>query len=483
MPSIKTNLFYNLFLNVSKVIFPLITAPYATRVLAANDLGLANFANTFSGYFALVAVLGVPFYGSREIAKVRDDKFQTNRLFCELFSISLLNTIFLTFIYLLSVLFINRLSTDYIVFLIAGVTLYCSPFNIDWLYAGIENFKVVTIRSIFIKTLSVISLFVFVRERNDFIIFLLINVFATVANDIWNFFVLYKLGYKVKFSFEGIKKHLKPLLILFSSTLAASIYTVLDVIMLGFMSVYSEVAYYTYAMHLVKALLAAITSLAAVAVPRVSYYIKNNKYEEINDLVNKSFSLVSFFALPMCIGIILISPTFIPLFLGEQFYGSIIPIQILSFILIFIGLNNLFAIQCLVGLGFDKLFFVSILSGTISNFALNLLLIPRYGAIGASVASSVAEFLVLFISAYFVVRFTSIKLKQRKDFIHTIVASLLLIFNFWIATLFLDGWGLIFIFIILSLISYMLYQYYVKNETLLIIIKLVTNKILRFEYV
>lgn len=477
MASVKRNLLYNTLLNISKVVFPLITAPYVTRVLDASDLGLFNFAGIYAGYFALVAVLGIPYYGAREIAKVRDNKQQTIRLFHELFSVAIANTVVITCVYLLSVLLIDQLSDDYIVFLIVGVVLYCSPFNIDWFYGGLENFKVITLRSLIIKTLSVISLFVLVRDRNDFIIYLCINSFATVANDIWNFVFLYKLGYKVGITIKGVTKHLKPLLLLFASSLAVSIYTVLDTIMLGFMTAYIEVAYYTYAMHLVKALLAAITSLSAVAVPRISYYIEHKLFCEINQLVNKSFSLVSFFALPMCIGIVLVSPTFIPLFLGGQFYGSVVPIQILSTLLIFIGLNNLSAVQCLVGLGHDKLFLYSVLVGTVSNFTLNCFLIPRLGAVGASIASAIAELLVLVYSFYLVTKFTPIRLKLMTEFVHTILGSLLLVVEFFLIRAFVSGWILIFIFITLASLSYLAYQYAFKNQTMILLMNLIKKGI------
>lgn len=477
MASVKRNLIYNTLLNISKVVFPLITAPYVTRVLDASDLGLSNFAGTYAGYFALVAVLGIPYYGAREIAKVRDDNQQTNRLFHELFSIAIINTFIITCIYLLSVLLIDQLSADYIVFLIVGIALYCSPFNIDWFYGGLESFKIITLRSLVIKTLSVISLFIFVKDRDDFIVYLCINSFATVANDIWNFILLYKLGYKIGLCIKNITKHIKPLLLLFASSLAVSIYTVLDTIMLGFMTAYVEVAYYTYAMHLVKTLLAAITSLSAVAVPRISYYIEHKLFDEINNLVNKSFSLVTFFALPMCVGIILISPTFIPLFLGEQFYGSVVPIQILSTVLIFIGLNNLSAVQCLVGLGYDNLFLYSVLAGTLSNFTLNCILIPSFGAIGASVASAIAELFVLLFSFYLVIKFTPIRLKIKSEFINTVIGSLLIVIEFFLVQPFVSGWVFIFIFAILASLSYLVYQYVFKNQTMLLLVGLLTEKI------
>ncbi|MBO5628636.1 MAG: polysaccharide biosynthesis C-terminal domain-containing protein, partial [Aeriscardovia sp.] len=184
---------------------------------------------------------------------------------------------------------------------------------------------------------------------------------------------------------------------------------------------------------------------------------------------------VSFFSFPICVGIILISPTFIPLFLGSQFYGSVLPIQILSLILIFIGLNNLFAVQCLVGLGYDKLFLYSILVGTFTNFLLNLILIPNYGAVGASIASSVAEFFVLSASFYMVVKYTPIHLTLKKEFVQTILGVVLMAIEYFFMRPFFDGWILTIVFMILAYTTYALFQYMVRNQTAMTLIDLVTN--------
>ena len=477
MRSVKVNLFFNTLLNISKVVFPLITAPYVARVVDANDLGLFNFANVYASYFTLVAMLGIPLYGAREVAKVRDNVDKTNKLFSELFSITVINTLFTSFIYLLSLLLIDRLSADYTVFIILGISLYCSPLNIDWFYGGLENFKLITFRSLIVKILSLVFLFVFVKNRNDFYIYLWISVFYTVANDIWNFVVLFKLGYKIKLTIIGLRKHIKPLLILFASSLAVSVYTMLDTVMLGFLSAYVEVAYYSYAMHMSKALLAAITSLSAVAVPRISYYMGNNQYKEINDLVSKSLSFVSFLAFPLFVIIVLLSPIFIPLFLGAQFVGSVLPLQILSSLLVFIGLNNLFGTQCLVGLGYYNLLLYSVLAGTITNFILNIILIPLYGAVGASIASAFAEMMVLLFTLFFVVKYTTINICVDRDILKTIFSTILIIPVFFILNQLCGNWTLVLSFSIISFSIYLGVQKLLSNKTVLILENLISKKL------
>lgn len=476
MTSIKTSLAYNTANNILRIVFPLITAPYVTRVLSPDDLGLFAFASSYAGYFAVFAVLGIPYYGAREIAKVRDDIQKTSWLFSELFSIGLMVTAVVSLIYMASIALFDRFSQHEALFVLLGATLYCSPFNIDWFYGGLENFKHITIRSMVIKIASMLLLFTCVRDQDDLLYYAFISVFSTVASDVWNFVVLYRAGYKVSFCFHGLKRHVKPLLLLFVSTVAVSIYTILDRLMLGFMSAYEQVAFYSYAMEISKVLLSVIVSLSAVAIPRVSYYLETRQYLEIERFINKSCALVVFFAVPICIGLIMSSPTLVPLFLGSAFQESVLPLQILSLLLILIGLNNLFAVQCLVALGYDKLFLFSVLGGTITNFLLNDLLIPYWGAIGASISSAIAEFCVLVMSYYYVQRYTQLNIGVKREYVVTVVTACLFIPLYVILAGFIDGWLLILCFVLLAVPVYLGIQFYAKNSILLLLIDLIQNK-------
>ncbi len=241
---------------------------------------------------------------------------------------------------------------------------------------------------------------------------------------------------------------------LFASAVAISVYTVLDTLMLGFMTEYSEVAYYSNATNISKMLLAAITSFSAVAIPRISIYLQNNNQEKVNELINKSFSMVSFIAFPAAVGLCCIAPTFAPLFYGEQFYGTIIPLQILSFLIVAIGLNNLSGVQILIGYGKDKLFLYSVIIGATVNFILNLFLIPRYGASGASIASLSAEIIILATTMLFAKRHTAARLTHFWDIIKASAATILFIPLINLLEHILSGWTLVFVFCISGFFIY-----------------------------
>lgn len=427
MKSIKLNFVYNVLLNVSTVIFPLITAPYVARVLEPDGVGLFNFAGTYAGYFALVALLGIPTYGVREVSKLREDKRGLAKLVSEMMSIAFITTIVVSTIYLLSLGIVGQLKENFILFLLAGFAVYLAPFKINWYYQGLEEFGFITLRSLIIRVLSIICLFLFVREKNDLIIYIIINVSSIVIADVWNFAKMWKSGVHPYFTIKGLKKHIKPLWLLFASSIAISIYTVLDTLMLGFIQDYTEVGYYNNALHVSRMLLIVVTSLSVVSVPRFSSYIYKGMFKEANGLANKSFSFVGLLAFPISIGLMCIAPVFVPWFFGKEFYGAIFPLEILSVLNVAIGFSNILGVQILIGLNKEKLYLRCILIGTISNFLLNCILIPSEGAIGASIASVTAEFLVTFSMFYYVYKETPVKVDVWGDMIKSFLGALLFI--------------------------------------------------------
>lgn len=466
MASIKRNLIYNVLLNLSRVVFPLITAPYISRILEPDGVGLFNFANTYAGWFALFAVLGIPTYGIREVAKIHDDKEALSRLLSELISVSCIATLVVTLIYIPSIFLIGQLDEDRVIFLVSGFLLYFAPFRIDWFYSGLEQFGYITLRTVIIRIISIVCMFVFVRTKSDLLVYVLLNVTGTICGDLWNFIKLLKSGIKPRLVMTGLKKHLSPLFILFTASIAISIYTILDTLMLGFMTDYQQVGFYNNASHISKVLLTVVTSLSAVAIPRMAQYCETREYDKINDLANKSFSLVSFFAIPTAFGIMCLAPTFVPLFFGVDFGGSVWPLMILSLLIIAVGLNNLFGVQILIGMGLDRLFLRSVLCGTVANFLLNILLIPVFGAIGASVASVFAEFLILAVTVWYVYRKTPIRLSGRvTDLFKSFGGTLFFLPIMMLLDRFFEGWMLVFLFIVCGGGIYALTQMWFKNTS------------------
>ena len=462
--SIKKNFLYNILLNISKVIFPLITAPYVSRVLEPDGVGLFNFANTYANYFALFAALGIPLYGIREIAKVKDDQKEQTKFVSEIISISAVVTFICTVLFFLSLLFVPQLSANYLIFIVAGIALYITPFHIDWYFSGMEEFGYITFRSLSIRVLSVLLLFILVHDKDDLIIYVAINACCGALNSLWNFVKLYNLGIHPYFTLRG-KVHVKPLLILFSSSIAVAVYNLLDTIMLGFMADYDQVGYYNCATHISKALLPVVTSLAAVALPRIATLKQENRLTEINALLSKSFSIVGFLSFPIAFAVIAISPVFVPLFYGQLFYGTILPLQIIILTVIVIGFNNLTGWQILLGLGFDKKFLHAIIVGAVTNFVLNLCLIPSMGAIGASIASIIAETMVLLVMLFFVYKYTFVRIDISRELLMDIlIASLFFPISF-LCKIISEGWTFVILASLLCSAMYMSLQYLFGNTS------------------
>ena len=478
MASIKRNFAYNILLNLSRVIFPLITAPYISRVLEPDGIGLFNFANTYAGYFALFAVLGIPYYGIREVAKLHDNKEGLAKLVSELISVSFIATFIVTLIYITSIFLIGQLDENRMLFLVAGFLLYFSPFRIDWFYSGLEQFKYIALRTVVIRTVSIICMFVFVRTKSDLLVYMILNVCGTICGDVWNYVKLLQSGIRPRLTFVGLKKHLSPIFILFASSVAVSIYTILDTLMLGFMTNYQQVGYYNNAMPLSRSVVTIVTSLSAVVIPQMSQYCEAKKFDKINDLVNKSFMIVSFIVFPAAVGIACLAPTFIPLFFGPEFGGSVIPLMISSLLIIVIGLSNISCVQVLVGLGYDKLFCNSVLIGTISNFLLNLILIPIGGANGASVVSVFAEILVLGSSVRYVYCKTPLQLNvDVSNLLKSLCGSLLFLPTILLLSRCLSGWTLVGVFILVGSGIYMFSQKILKNQSLDLFVPVILQKL------
>lgn len=460
---------------MSRVIFPLITAPYVSRVLEPDGVGLFNFSNTYAAWFSMFAALGIPYYGIREIARL-EDKQEQQRFVSEIISISMVSTLLCSAMMFLTLFFIPQLNENYVIFLVAGTVLYITPFKIDWYFRGMEEFGYITFRSLLIKILSVILLFLFVRSKSDLLLYVFLNAISLVLNEVWNFVKLYQRGLHPCFTLSG-RKHIKSLLVLFSSSIAISVYTLLDTLMLGFMTDYAEVGYYNCATHISRALLPVVTSLSAVVLPRISLLEKSNDLQQINKLINKSFSVIAFLSFPVAFIVIAVAPTFIPLFYGEQFYGATLPLQIMILTVIAIGFNNLTGFQILLALGFDKLFLYSILIGMVSNFSLNLLFIPYFGASGAALSSVIAEFLILAVMIYYIYTYTKIRFRGERQLLQAFIFSSLFFLVAFLIGQFISGWPFVFVSGIVCSLIYLLFQNAIGNESLLVFKRIVIEKI------
>jgi O-antigen/teichoic acid export membrane protein len=412
--SLKKNVAYNTILTVSNVAFPIVTIPYVSRVLGVENIGIVNFATTYASYFALFAALGIPMYGMREIAKQNNNPEGRNQIFSELFIINVLSAIVFSSVYLISIFSVPILSQEKEFLLITGLWVLFVPFNVDWFFSGREKFRLVTLRTLAAKVIAVGGLFVFVRTREDVIPYLILTVVANLSSQIWNFGYMLRTEVKFRIKQLQIKKHLKAVLVLFASNIAVGVYTMLSTLMLGFLSDYTQVGYYTSVFKVIKIVLPIITAMSPVMIARINT-IKGEKEnpKETVRLLNNSFGYMMMLAVPATIGLIVTAPRFVPFFFGTEFIPATVSMQFLSLSIIIIGISNLFGIQVLVAMGHEKKLLISVLFGTISNLCLNLLLIGPYGSLGASIASVTTEILVTVATIVFALKVITVHVNPK----------------------------------------------------------------------
>lgn len=394
----KKNLKVNAVLNSVRAIFglmfPLVSFPYSSRILGPVGLGKVNFSQSIISYFAMVAALGISSYGVREAAKVRDDKIALSKFVKELFLINLMST-FVAYILLVVAFFIVPKFSEYRnLIVLCSVSILFTTIGIEWLYMALEDYLYITVRSLIFQVISLVMLFVFVKSENDILLYAGIGVIGSVGSNICNFvharsFVTFSTKEKLEF-----RKHLKPIFVLFSMSVAVSIYTALDTTMLGFLSGDEQVGYYSAATKINRMVLSVVTSAIAVLLPRLSYYISQGDEEKFSLLISKSINAIVLLSFPCTVGLSMVANQIILLFSGSQYEPATIVMRVMNPVIIAISFSNLIGIQIFMPLGKEKFTLLSVVIGAISNFTLNFFLIPRYGALGAAIATLVSESIV-----------------------------------------------------------------------------------------
>lgn len=397
--SVKFNFIMNFILTLSNFIFPLITFPYVSRILQASGLGKVGFATSIIVYFSMIAMMGIPTYGIKACAKIRDDSYKLTKTVYELL---ILNTIFLAFaltLLLLSVIFFDKLYIDKELYIILAFSMLFNVLGIEWLYKALEQYSYITIRSIFFKITSLILLFVFVKESNDILPYAMLTVLASVGAGILNFYNLRKIItlYKITFKQLEIRKHIKPSFTFFLLTISITIYVNLDSVMLGFMTNDANVGYYSAAVKIKQILVSLVTSLGAVMLPRLAFYYEQKRFDEFKALVKDALGFIFIVSLPLTIYFMLYAKDAIFLLSGESFLASVEPMQIIMPTVFFIALSNLMGWQILVPMDREKQIVFSTIIGALVGGIINIFAIPHLGVSGAAIANLCAECAVVIV--------------------------------------------------------------------------------------
>ena len=390
--SIKKNFIYNLSYQILALLTPLVVTPYVSRVLGAESVGFYSYANAMVSYFLLVAVLGTATYGQRAISYVQQNVEERSRAFWEIFIVRLLTSV-ITLVAYAVYMFLFVSEEQFLVYLILTLNIVNVIFDISWFMQGLEEFGKTAIRSIIFRILSIVSIFVFVKTEQDLYLYVIFMVAYTVLGNISLWFYLPKYLCKVK----GIQpfRDIKSILQLFLPAMATQIYTVLDKSMIGWLSEgFSENGYYEQAEKIVKVALTAVTSLGIVMIPRISKTYKEGNIEKVNYYMYRSYRFVWMMSIPIMFGFIAVASTFVPVYYGEGYEKCEPLISIFSVLTVFIGLSNVTGMQYFVPIGKQNILTLTVVIGAVVNFILNLILIPFFSSVGASIASVIAEFCV-----------------------------------------------------------------------------------------
>lgn len=401
------NFLYNAGYQIFILILPIITVPYIARVLGSEGVGINAFTNSIIQYFVLFGSIGINLYGNRAIAYCRNDKAKMSQVFWEIAFLRMISILISYGLFLVFLFFIDSFKEYY---LYQSLLILAAGIDISWFFMGNEDFKKTILRNSIVKIISLISIFVFVKEKDDLTIYILIMSLSIFLGNLTLWPYLKRSVNKPNISNLNLVQHLKPSVSLFIPQIATQVYLILNKTMLGILDGVQSTGYYENSDKIVKIVLAIVTATGTVMLPRVANTFAKGDIKKVNEYLYKSFDYVSLLCIPMAFGLAAIAPKFSVWFLGKEFAITGNLISVLSFVIIWIGWSNVLGTQYLLPTNKTKFFTFSVTAGAISNLSLNILLIPLFGIYGAVFATVISELIVTLVQLYFVKRFISVSL-------------------------------------------------------------------------
>ena len=399
----RKNVFYNVLLAITQVLFPLITFPYLARTLGPEHVGVLNFAESFARYFVLLAALGIPIYGVREVAKVAADRTLLTKTATEIFIINALGTVFLSLIFLVFIYWLPQLSAEKTLFNWALLYFILQVFQLEWFFSGMNQFKFIAIRSLLIRLFFIAVVFLFIRSTNDYVNYFRMQVGLAVVLAALNGKRLWDLLDFSSLSFAKLelKKHLKPLALLFLTIFTISVYFSLDTILLGFLADNESVGYYSSALKLNRLFIGVLSAISVAMFPGlVNLYHHGNK-EEFVVMVKQCFYVSLSLSMPLVLGIITCAPEIIHILFGKAFDRAILPLQITAPLILIISMSGIFGFQILSAVGKDKSILISAFMGMLISIILAFQLVPIYQENGAAMTILLTELTVCLAFIFF----------------------------------------------------------------------------------
>ena len=398
--SLGLNAFLNGLRSVLNLFFPLIRFPYVSRILSVSGIGIYNFSNTYVNYFILISGLGIATYAVREGAKYREDKNKINIFASQVFSLNMIATIIAYVLLLLSLMIFRNLHNYISCILIFSLQILFTTLGTEWIYTIYEDYTYITVRSIIFKIISIILLFLLVRKPTDYLIYAAITVFSAVGSNLLNFiharnFVHIKLTLNTNWRY-----HLKPVLVIFASAIAITIYVSSDTTILGVLKNDYAVGIYSTSVKIYQIAQSLLSALLTVTIPRLAFLWGKKRINEYNQVLSKVIDSLGILVLPAAVGLIMLSQEVVFIIASEKYLPAVNSLRIISWAIIFSIFAWIFSDCVLIPAKRENLVLRNTIVTAIENIILNFILIPFMSYDGTSLSTVIAEFTVMIMHGY-----------------------------------------------------------------------------------
>lgn len=399
MNKVKKNILYNLAYQILVLIVPLITSPYISRTLGAEGLGTYSYVSSVAYYFFILVTLGLSNYGNRSIAKCGDNEKERSKIFCSIYAMQLICGGIVLASYLVYLLFFaEKIYITY--FLIYSLYILGAVVDVNWFFWGMQEFQLTTKRNTIVKLLTIVSVFLFVRNESALIGYVFIVAGSTLFS---NLILWTRIPRYVSFSkptWKDVSSHFKPNFVLFVPVLAISIYRVMDKIMIKELSGVMQNGYYENADRIITISMTAFSAVATVMMPAISNMVASGDNDRLKKILRDMMQVIMCLSIAMTFGLIAVAREFAPLFFGSQFIETGYLMMGLAPTIILSGWKNVLRSQYLIPYEKDKAYVFSLILGAVANVICNSIFIPQYGARGAVLGTLVAETVGFIIQTY-----------------------------------------------------------------------------------
>lgn len=477
--SLNLNMLLNAVKGLMGVIFPLITFPYISRILGVENLGRYNFASSIVGYIVLLAGLGIATYAIREGARVRDDKEQFGKLANQVFTINILSTIFAYIVLAVLLLTVPKFQDYTSLILILSSQVIFTAFGTEWMYSIYEEYAYITLRSIIFQIVSIVLMFTFVKAADDVNIYAIISVISASGANVFNYIHARKY-HRVKLTKNpDLKKHLKPILVLFAMSATVSIYVGSGTTILGFLSGDEAVGIYSVAAKVYTVVKGVFASVVLVSIPRISSLLGDENKEVLTKTVKNIYSTLLTVTMPAVFGVAVLSKEIVLIISDESFLAAS-PAIIISAFTMFVCLGAYFWGQAiLVPFKKENIVLKVTITSAIVNVVLNFILIPVLNETAPAVSTLVSE-TIAFIWCMLAGR----KYVGNVDGIKTGVKAVfgcvpIVIFSMLLKPVIVNMYLYIIVLVALSGVSYFIIELLLKNEVLYDMINKIKIKLIK----